>query len=188
MTIKDDEHNFSFKLMNWCIPPIGWVQRRLVPPKGAPDWQRIAFQPMLYLCLWIAAIIILVKGDFATIPPLFADEHSGNAFWIWASLSLICPPLALGSLWLIQSPHGEKKYRGLWLRIAADIGQLTAITVYLILRFAIGDWHVYPMACIIACWIFVAHLVLRDAERIYTVEKLARKIDKHGILQRMIED
>ena len=89
----------------------------------------------------------------------------------------------MASLWLIQSPHGGKKYRGLWLRLAADIGQCTAITVYLILRLAIGDWHIYPFSCLIACWIFVCHLVLRDAERIYTVEKLARKIEKHGILQ-----
>ena len=181
MTIKDDEHNFSFKLMNWCIPPIGWVQRRLVPPKGTPDWQRIAFQPMLYLCLWISAIVIVVADRFQTAA--FASEHAGNIFWLWSGLSLLCPPMTIVSLWLIQSPHGDKKYRGLWLRLAADIGQCTAITVYLILRLAIGDWHIYPFSCLIACWIFVCHLVLRDAERIYTVEKLARKIEKHGILQ-----
>ena len=183
-----DKHHLHIDLKKWCIPPIGYVQKLLIPPQGTPDWQRVSFQPMLYLCLWLSSIIIMIWGDFASYPALFADEHSGNIFWLWAGLSLLCPPMGMASLWLIQSPHGGKKYRGLWLRLAADIGQLTAVTVYVILRFAIGDWHVYPMACLIACWIFVGHLVLRDAERIYTVEKLAKKIQRHGIIQRMIED
>ena len=183
MTDLHHHHYLSTNLHRWCIYPPVMIQRKMVPPKGTADWRRIAFQPMLYLCLWVAAIVIIVKGDFATIPPIFADEHSGVAFWLWSGLSLICPPLAMVSLWFIQSPHGERKYQGLWLRLAADVGQLTAVVVYLILRFAIGDWHVYPMGALIACVIFVAHLVLRDAERIYVVEKLASKIHQKEFLR-----
>ena len=166
------------RLWNRLWPFIKTVQHVFVPPKGTDDWQRIAYQPMLYLCLWIAAIVILIKGDFAAIPPIFKDETTGSTYWLWTGLSLICPPIALASLWLIQQASGVWKYRGLWTRLGADFGQLIALVIYTWIRFAIGDWHVYPQATLIASTLFVAHLVLRDAERLFVVERLATKLHR----------
>lgn len=175
-------HSFTVSVKQWCIPPIGSIQRKLIPPQGTPDWQRIAFQPMLYLCLWVSAVFVVIVDRFQ--PTVFSSEHSGSVFWVvWAGLSLVCPLLAMFSLWLIQSPSGARKYQGLWVRLAADVGQLTAITMYSALRFASGDWHIYPMGVVVAAVIFVAHLVMRDAKRILVVEKLASKIHQKEFLR-----
>ena len=156
------------------------VQSIFVPLKDTLDWQRIAFQPMLYMALWIAAIVIIVKGDFATIPPDLADATTthGPTFWMWIGLSLACPPLGLVSLWMVRAPSGVWKYRGLWTRLGADIGQGVALLIYVVQRFHIGDWHVYPMAATLAAGVFVAHLVLRDVERLWAVEKLANSLHR----------
>ena len=178
---KQHTHTFTVNVKQWCVPPIGSIQRKLIPPQGTPDWQRIAFQPMLYLCLWVSAVFVVIVDRFQ--PTVFSSEHAGSVFWVWAGLSLVCPPLAMFSLWLIQSPNGARKYQGLWVRLAADVGQLTAITMYSALRFASGDWHIYPMGVVVAAVIFVAHLVMRDAKRILVVEKLASKIHQKEFLR-----
>ena len=179
--VKQHTHTFTVNVKQWCVPPIGSIQRKLIPPQGTPDWERIAFQPMLSLCLWVCAVLVIVIDQFQ--PGVFEDEHAGSAFWVRAGLSLVCPPLAMVSLWLIQSPSGARKYQGLWVRLAADVGQLTAITMYAALRFLSGDWHIYPMGTVVAAVIFVAHLVMRDAKRILVVEKLASKIHQKEFLR-----
>lgn len=163
-----------------CVPPIRWLQRFALPPQGTADWQRIDFQPMLYAFLWIAAIVIMVVGDFNAYPQILADTTDG-AFWLWGGLSLGCPPLALFSVRMVQSLDGRTKYRGLWIRMAADIGQLTALTIYMVLRLSVGDYHVYPIAALSACWVFIAHLVMRDAKRIIAVESLAKKLHQNAL-------
>lgn len=99
---------------------------------------------------------------------------------MWGGLSLLCPPLALAALWMIESKDGHMKYRGFLLRLGADVGQATAITVYTIVRLSMGDFHVYPMGALIACVIFVWHLVMRDVTRLILVENLATQIHKRG--------
>lgn len=135
---------------------------------------------MLYTGLWIATVIIFIWGDFTAVPSDFADEPQ-NLFLAWGGLSFLCPPLALLSVRMIQSPDGKKKYRGLWLRMAADIGQFTALIIYTILRLNLGDYHVYPMAGMLTCVLFVGHLVMRDIKRIFFVEKLAIRIQRESL-------
>ena len=168
-------------MMNWCVPPIKWLQRWIVPQES-DDWARVPFQPMLYFCLWFAAIVMLIWGDFAAHPEPFSDLMTTGTFWAWGGLSLLCPPLALGSLRMIRDDApGHWKYRGLWLRLGADIGQFVALMMYTIVRFQIGDYHVYPVACLVACGLFVFHLILRDAKRLREVEVLASQIHR-GII------
>ena len=146
-----------------------------MPPKN-DTWQRIAFQPMLYLCLWVGAIIVIVRGDFTSLPQEFMDNHHTAMFWLWAGLSLICPPMAMGAMQMIKSSNGYREYRGLWLRLGADIGQSSALSTYLVLRFSEGDYHVYPMAAVVAAGIFCWHIVLRDVKRLIEVEQLATQL------------
>ena len=159
-----------------CVPPIRWLRRWFIP-EGSADWQKVAFQPMLFLCLWLAALIILVRGDFRSVPAVFSDKNNSPVFWVWVGLSLVCPPLGLVSLRMIRDDaNGRWKYRGFWFRLAADIGQLTALTVYTVLRFQMGDYHIYPVACLVACTLFVAHLVMRDVKKVWQLESLARAL------------
>ena len=148
----------------------------MVPPKTS-DWQRIAFQPMLYLALWVGAIVVIIWGDIWSMPPTLRDTSEG-VFIVWGTLSLFCPPLGLIALWMIQSESGVVKYRGFWMRLAADIGQFTALFVYVAYRFHIGDYHVMTMAVLVACVVFIGHLVMRDAKRVHAVENLAKKLHR----------
>lgn len=160
-----------------CIPPVRWLQRWFSPPKGIEDWQRIAFQPMLYLALWVGAIVVMVCGDRWSAPPTLRDTTEG-VFVIWGASSLVCPPLALVALWMIQSQSGVVKYRGFWLRLGADIGQFTALFVYVAYRMHIGDYHVMTMAVLMSCVVFIGHLVMRDAKRVHALENLAKKLHR----------
>lgn len=167
---------------SWCIIPIRWLQRWVVPPQGTEDWQRVSFQPMLYTFTWIATWIILLFGDLSTSahPGAFRDE-SIDTFWIWGSLGLTAPVLGIGSLRLITHGKGKWRYRGLWLRLCADIGQFTAMLLYTIARIGVGDFHVYPVACMAACLLFVGHLNLRDIKRLREVEALAGEIRRGNV-------
>ena len=150
-----------------------------MPPKGTDDWQRIAFQPRLYLGLWLGSVAALLGG----LPAAFLDDRGFVEVWAWAwsVLSLASAPAALLSLWMVNSANGKWKYRGLWLRIAADIGQFTALVVYAAERITFGGLGPYPTAILMAVLVFVAHLVMRDMGRVHAVEKLARKITRGDV-------
>lgn len=152
-----------------------------VPPRS-DDWDRVAFQPMLYLATFLAAVTVLIFGDFTNLPthPGIQTDREFGLFWIWAILSLTCPALGLGSLWLVQNREGKYRYRGLWLRLAADIGQFTAMGTYLILRLTWGDYHIYPVTVLGAAVLFVGHLIMRDIRRLMQVEQLANILHRDG--------
>ena len=158
-----------------CTPPFRW----LFPPEGTDDWRKIAFQPMLYFFLWLGALTLLIFGGFFTDQPTFI--YHSSLFWTWGGLSLFCPPLALVSLHLVTSPSGRKKYFGLWVRLAADVGQFVALVVYLAQRFRVDDIHIYGQFSVVSCAVFVGHLVGRDVSRIISVEQLASKIESGKI-------
>ena len=94
---------------------------------------------MLYLGLWIGTVVAVCRG----VPPAFLDDRDDGVLWVWATLSLISAPAALLALWLIRAPSGRWKYRGLWLRLAADVSQLTALMVYALERTALGGLGPY---------------------------------------------
>lgn len=163
---------------HWCIPPIRWVQRYFVPPKDSADWTRVSYQPMLYLAVFAASIIILIWGDFTNLPSVGGLDQDRNygLFWVWGGLSTLCPVMALGSLYLIQNRTGAMRYRGLVMRLGADVGQFTAMALYFVLRIVWGDYHVYPVAVLGSAVLFVFHLCMRDWNRLRQVEKLATQI------------
>lgn len=161
----------------WCIPPIRWIQRVFIPPQ-TNDWIRVSYQPMLYLATFVAAILILIFGDVTALPahPTIREDSPFGLFWIWITLALSAPPMALGSLWLIQNRDGVQRYRGILLRLGADIFQFTVMLIYLILRLFWGDYHIIPIAVFAASTLFVAHLIMRDIHDIRRTERLAIRI------------
>lgn len=134
------------------------------------------FRPILYLATWAATIIIIVKGDFASIPDELQDEAQGT-FWVWGSLSLFATPLALLADYLLhKSP--PCKYRAMWMRLGADLSQFVSILVYLLLRFYLGDYHVYSTAALMAALGYVTYLVFWDIAQLIGVERLAEKLER----------
>lgn len=170
---------------NWCGPPIKWVQRMFIPPTDNADWSRVAFQPMLYLGTWTAALLVIAFGDFSYLaanPGVVDYERAHQLFWVWNTLALIAPPMALLSLWLINQHKGKPRYRGLWLRLGADMMQAISMTIYLLLRLNLGDFHITPITVYAACDLFVFHLVMRDVKRLRENEQLARTIHQKRTL------
>lgn len=153
-----------------------WLKTWFLAP-DSKDWAIIRFQPMLYVALWVAAWLILLKGDFASIPIEQADTEFGTPE-IWLVLSLLSPPLALSSLWMIFRGSRRLTYPGFWVRLAADVGQFTAMVMYTIMRITVGDYHIYPVACLVASTLFVAHLVIRDVRRLIDTERLATQLHR----------
>jgi hypothetical protein len=138
----------------------------------------LAWQPLLYISTWIAALVLLCLGDFENIPPETTDTPGGTVEWVWLGLSLISPPVALLASHLIRHRCGAVRYRGFWLRLAADLGQFTALTTYTIFRLSTGDYHIYPAAIVIAAAIFTGTLVYMDCRALVKTEKIARTLNK----------
>ena len=157
---------------NWCIPPVRWMQAWLIPPKGIEDWQRIAFTPMIYTCMWIGAVLHLTVGDVTAIE---RDDAPAGVYQAWMGLSLLTPPMALAALALIVHTTGRWRLRGLWLRLGADVGFLAAMSTYLIVKLGSGDFHIYSVWTLIAIIIFCVHLVMRDTRRLRQVEAMSRE-------------
>ena len=150
-----------------------------LPPND--DWPIIPWQPLLFLSTWVTALILLFWGDFTNIPPETADQVRDNVGVLWVGLSLACPPLGLWSMHLIRHKTGATRYRGLWLRLAADLGQLAALTVYSTVRFSEGDYHIYSQGILVAALIFVSFLVYRDCRTLLRTELLARHIVRRAL-------
>jgi hypothetical protein len=138
--------------------------------------EHASFRPLLYVFTWLATVLVLINGDFASVPEELRDNTDG-IFWVWGGLSLCAPPIALlAAVLLHKSP--PCKYRAMWLRLGADLSQFVAILVYVIVRISIGDYHVYSMAFQLAALGYIAHLVVWDAIKLLGVEALAAKLQQ----------
>ena len=162
---------------------VKFIKRLFLPSEDPLDWELVPWQPLLFLATWVSALILLTMGDFGNIPFETSDTpaSSGGVEWIWLGLSLVCPPLALFSLWLTKHRTGKWRYRGFWLRLAADVGQCAALLTYTIARFMGGDWRVYPTGILIASILFTAILTFRDIRTLIRAEKIARGIIRDEI-------
>lgn len=145
---------------------------------GLPNWC-MSFRHFLYISTWVATFIVITKGDFASIPDELQDEAQGT-FWIWGGLSLWAAPVALLADVLIAK-SSTCKYRGMWLRLGSDIAQFISILVYLLLRFYIGDYHIYSTAVTFAALSYVAVLVISDIDQLIHVERLASRLEKTNV-------
>lgn len=143
-----------------------------------PESRTVSFRSMLYLGTLLATVILLTHGDFTSIPEELQDE-TGGIFWVWGGLSLWAPPTALLADWLIRKSP-PCKYRAMWIRLGADLSQLVAMVIYLVMRLYLGDYHIYTMGLLFAVIVYVFHLVLWDSEQLIGVEKLASRLQKES--------
>lgn len=155
-----------------------WLVRTFLPPEHDDDWVLIPWQPLLFAATWVGALILLVVGDFANVPAETSDLNHGGAQYIWLALSLVCPPIGLWSLHMIRTGSGMTRYKGMWIRLGADLGQFTALATYLIARAVGGDYRVYPSVIFAAATVFTALLVYRDVRSLVRTERLAAQIER----------
>lgn len=143
------------------------------------SWHRVAYQPVLFTFLWGAAIRVAVSDQ----PGIPIDAVvSAGADEIWLTLSLVCPPLAFLSWFLIlKSRLPRASLIGLWLRLAADMGQFVALLVFHIVSLFLAvqrnaEIQVYYRYLTGATLVFVFLLALRDIWSLLLTERLATRI------------
>ena len=143
------------------------------------SWHRVAYQPVLYFFLWGAAVRIWLDNDEPPIPFENLSAWTGN---VWLVLSLVCPPMAAFSWWLIlKSKIRRAALIGLWMRFSADVGQTVAILVYHLVTINVAvmreaEVQVYFRYLTGATLIFSALLVVRDVWALAATERLAGRL------------
>lgn len=90
------------------------------------EWRIMAYQPVLYFFVFGASIRLWHNN---TTPPNF-DVIAHDFYNIWLGMGIAGPLLALLSWHLIKNKRGIWGFRGMWLRIAADICVLANILSY----------------------------------------------------------
>lgn len=159
------------------MSPSGWFIRfggRTFAP-GA--WHRVAFQPILFAFAWSASVRIIV-GDGQPVP--FDEMTHGTAIG-WSVLSLVSPPLALLSWWLLlHSRRPRAALVGMWTRLVADVGQFVALLVFHLATAFSEGWpdevHVYTRYIFAAAIGFVAVLIVRDVWALTVMNNLAGRL------------
>lgn len=143
-------------------------------------WHRAGGQPILYLFLWAAATRLLFLDSWGiridmVLHGTYVDE-------VWLGLSLVCPPLALLSWLLIVRCRWHKaSLVGLWLRLGADAGQLSALVVFHLVsvRTAMlsnSEAQIYFRYLTASAIAFTALLVVRDIWAIVATERIAGRL------------
>lgn len=123
----------------------------------------VPFAPVLACFLWGATIWIWLDDSTPPIP--LKEALAGWTEPAWVALSLTCPPLMLLSWWLThfsRLPGAERA--GMWMRLAADAGQLSALLAYHVatLREMIDESRVYERNIVMAVSAFLALSTIRD--------------------------
>ena len=144
--------------------------------KESEPWPKIRFQPLLFAALWVATFHV------ATIPGggRFGMEQLVGGLWEWwLALSLGCPPLLLLSWWMIERCSGVWRYRGMFLRIGADVGQFLALVAFLWARIAstdpLTDARLYAWIVLSGCALFLLLCTERDSAMLIKTEQIARE-------------
>lgn len=143
----------------------------------AIDWRIVPFQPILYLCLFVGAVLV---HTVSTDHPSF----TGSTFFWWVTLSTICPPLAFSSWVLIHWFPGKPRYFGYWMRFAADFGQFCSLSAFLTAISATINpiaAELYASEIFAAAWLFIVLLLIRDAWKLVLNEQIAGRIHKDGL-------
>lgn len=145
-------------------------------------WPLIAFQPILYFFVFGATLRL---AYLQSPPPAFDVIIYDNFYIVWLSLGILSPVLSFISWFLIEKRTGRKRFMGMWLRLAADIGVFTTlITYHVTTAFTrgapISEAKIFSRYLLGACILFTFILIIRDMWTVYLTERLASKINKES--------
>lgn len=149
---------------------------------GTGAWHHVAAQPIIFFCLWCAALRITFTEDFPHIrfQQVFAPWVEG----VWLATGLLCPVLALASWWLIAgSSWPRSSLFGLWVRLGADLGQFIALLTFHVAVVltqsslqGVTEARIYLRYALAGVMAYVGALVVRDIWAIMSANSLAKTI------------
>jgi len=156
----------------------GWAER------FTDTWGALPAEPILYFFMFSGLLQITA---FPRPSASSANTPANTPDWVselWRVAGFAAPLLCLIAWYLINKRTGSQRLAGLWVRFAGDFAQATALTTFLIIRFADSpindDAHVYLMNIDVGVLVFVVMLVLRDVWILVKVEEIAAHLERLG--------
>ena len=135
---------------------------------------RPSFRPLLCLCVFGAAIR-MASTDLTHLP--IDDVFPAGTYTVWAVIALTSPPLALVAWWLVHCTTGRWRYRGLWFRLASDIGVFTVVLAYhvtTVLINPISELRLMSRYVVAATLLYLIGLIISDVAALVKAERIAR--------------
>jgi hypothetical protein len=146
----------------------------------ADAWRLVPFQPILFTFLAGAVLLVIFTGT----EPLHLEVLSEHLYIAWCSLGIFCCPAACVSYHLITHKTGTWRYRGYWLRLAADMAAFANLTAFLLSRFEVGfldkDYRTVALIVVLACAFFTFCLIIRDIWKLSLTESVANYLYRAG--------
>jgi len=147
-------------------------------------WHTVPFAPILYLFLW-GAVLRIVWDD--SVPAPFEQTLTRPAETAWITLGLVSPVAALAAWWLImRSTWKRSSLVGLWLRLAANVGMVTAVTSFHIAD-GLRSWRMgedaadfYSRYIAAGVMVFLFLALLRDVWALVLTDRLAKQLEREG--------
>ena len=135
---------------------------------------RPSFRPLLYLMIFGAAVRMACT-NFPILPIDTIFAHGTYAVWIF--IALTSPPLSLVAWWLVHCKPGAWRYRGLWFRLASDVGCLTVVLAYHVTTVMVNpmtELRMMSRYIVGATMLHLLGLVVVDVVALIRTERIAR--------------
>lgn len=151
----------------------------------------LPWMPYLHPALLVGSLLTLLFGDRNMIPPINGWD------WVWLTAGITSPLVGFWSIWIMHHYTGRLRYRAFWMRLAANIGLLTAMSSYEVARFTVElvdpiEYHPLVDTVFLAAILFVSVVIWRDIKFLLVVERVAALIYKQArheaITEHMGED
>lgn len=139
------------------------------------DRPRPSFRPILFLMVFGAAIRMMTT-DIAVLP--IDTVFAAGTYVVWMGIALTSPPLALLAWWLVHRRDGVWRYRGMWFRLASDVGVFTVIFAYhltTVLTNPLTELRLMSRYVVGAALLYVIGLVVADLVALMHTERIARR-------------
>lgn len=168
MSLKTKLYRAGQFVLRIYVPPDKdfWVARQALKAD-------LAWQPYLYTAVFWGALLTIAFGDEDTLP----IEHIDKA---WIFFGLLAPVVGFISSMMLKLGRGQARYAAFWLRIASNVGLMSAISIYLIAVIK----HPSPMTITmyLACMLFLLVLLVKDSHFLIVTEQIAKKLRDDGQL------
>lgn len=158
-----------------------WWRRLIRRGSKAVDrrpWPLIPYTPILMLFLWGSAL----RLSGSPHPPAdLQDAIPNHAYIGWLISGATGPPLAVLAWWLITQRDGIQRYRGLWVRLGADILCFTYVAAFhlaVVLNMPSSEARIFSRYCVGSILVFLLCAVGRDIWALAITERVARRLHR----------
>lgn len=158
-----------------------WWRRLIRRGSKAVDrrpWPLIPFTPIITLMLWGSALRLWSSPH---APADLQDSIPNTTYIGWLITGSTGPPLALLAWWMVTKREGIQRYRGMWVRLGADILCLTYVLAFhlaVVLNMPATEARIFSRYCVASILLFLLAAVGRDVWALAITERVARRLHR----------